>query len=73
MTILSRQMQRGRAILQRQRKDDEGRGTRRFNKEEEGVRGHRKSRGLFVGDLETPSSRLIKELGGGVSDSKNTT
>ena len=39
----SRQMQRGKVFLQRNRRaDDEGRGARRFNKEEEGVREHRK-------------------------------
>ena len=53
--------------------DNEGRGARRFNKEEEGVREHRKRRGFIVGDSETPSSRLIKKLGGSDSDSKNTT
>ena len=52
--------------------DDEGRGARRFNKEEERVMEHRR-RGVFVGDSETPSSRLINKLGGGDSDSKNTT
>ena len=53
--------------------DDEGRGTRRFNKKEEGVREHRRRMGVIVGDSETPSSRLIKKLGGGDSDSKHTT
>ena len=53
--------------------DDEGRVARRFNKAEEGVRGHRKRRGVIVGDSETPSSCLIKQLGGGDSHSKNTT
>ena len=39
--------------------DDEGRGARRFSKEEKGVREHRRRRGVIVGDSETPSSRLI--------------
>ena len=42
----------------------------RFNKEEEGVREHRKrKRGVIVGDSETPSSSFIKKLGGGDFDS----
>ena len=53
--------------------DDEGRGARRFNKEEEAVREHRKRRGVFVGVAETPSSRLTEKHGGGDSDTKNTT
>ena len=52
--------------------DDEGRGARRLNKEEEGVREHSKRKGVMVGDSETPIRRLIKKLGGGDSDSKNT-
>ena len=53
--------------------DDEGRGARALSKAEEGVREHRRRRGVFVGDSETASSRLIKNLGLGDSDSKNTT
>ena len=49
------------------------RGARRLNKEEEGVREHRKKWGVFVVDSETPSSRNIRKLGDGDSDSKNTT
>ena len=41
--------------------DDEGRGARRFNKEEEGVREHKKRWGVILGDSEAPSSRLIKK------------
>ena len=52
--------------------DDEWTGTKRFNKEMEGVRERRRRRGVFVGDLETPSSCLIKKLGGDDPDSKNT-
>ena len=35
-----------------------------------GVKEHRRRRGVFVGDSETPSSRLIIKLGGGDSDSE---
>ena len=74
MAIISRQMQRCIVVLQRERGwDDEERCARRFNKEEERGREHRKKRGMFVGDSETPSSCLIKKIGDGDSDSKNTT
>ena len=45
VAIPRRQMQRGRAILQRQRSRQRGKGAMRFNKQEERVREHKKRRG----------------------------
>ena len=43
------------------RADDDGRGARRFNKEAERVREHRKRIGVIIGDSETPRSSFIKK------------
>ena len=71
VAIRSRQMQRGIAILQRQRSRRRGEGCKVIEQGRGRGEGIQEEEGFVVGDSGTPSSRLIKKLGGGDSHSKN--